>query len=274
MTKKKANRPDPASFQLPESGVDSHAHLDLRGLIEDVQGVIQRANDVGLCKIGQVFLGPDAYAKNKGFFEDNEGFFFFILGIHPHEAKDCSTSALDKIERALVEDNRIKAVGEIGLDFHYDYSPRESQKKAFKDQLCLAKERSLPVVIHCREAEKETMEILADQGFEDYPLLWHCFGRDSDFAKKVIRKGWMLSIPGTVTFPKSIALQKAVSELPLENLLLETDCPFLTPAPYRGKQNEPSLMAFTAEKVAKLKDMHLEEVWTKTGDNAFKFFKV
>lgn len=272
MGSKKKKRPDPASFELPHLGVDSHAHLDFEGLAEDLEAVVQRATDCGICKIGQVFLGPEAYAENSSLFTPYGDLFFFLLGIHPHEAKSCSSSALEKMEQAFKGDSKIKAVGEIGLDFHYDLSPREKQIQAFQEQLSLAKEIDLPVVIHSREADEKTLELLLDRGFKDRRVLWHCFGRDADFARKILHSGWMLSVPGTVTFPKSVSLQEAVKVIPEQRLLLETDCPFLSPAPYRGKQNEPSLLAFTAEAVAKLKEMPLNELWAKSGENALKFF--
>lgn len=272
MGKKKQVRPDPASFELPLLGVDSHAHLDLNAFDGGMEAAVKRAKDCGISNIGQVFLGPDAYAQNSPMFLAYAEMFFFILGIHPHEARHCSPSALCKLEQAFAEDRRVKAVGEIGLDFHYDLSPRQDQIRAFQQQLTLAKEKDLPVVIHSREADEETVKVLLDRGFKDRPLLWHCFGRDADFAQKILDWGWMLSIPGTVTFPRSVSLQQAVSIIPPDRLLLETDCPFLAPVPYRGKQNEPSLLVFTAEMVARLQDIPLPELWARTGENALKFF--
>ena len=182
------------------------------------------------------------------------------------------STELDAINQALDQDQNIKAIGEIGLDFHWDRSPRDRQRSAFQAQLDLARDRNIPVVIHSREAEEETLDILLDMGFQDRPLLWHCFGGDSSLAEQILARGWMVSIPGTVTFPKSRALQEAVRGIPLQQMVLETDCPFLAPEPYRSKRNEPAYSVFTAQKIAEERQAPLTDIWEQTGQTAREFF--
>jgi len=264
-------RPSPESFALPRVGVDSHAHLDLDGLRRDCAAVVHRAGEAGVAWIGNVFLNPGAYFKNRELFADMHQV-FFVLGIHPHESDQVDADALSRLSGALTTDERIRALGEIGLDFYRDWCPRDAQIRAFQAQLALARELDRPVVIHSRAAEGETLDILRDMGFQDRQLLWHCFGGGRELAGRILDAGWTISIPGTVTFKKNRTLHEAVQAVPLERMVLETDCPFLAPEPYRGKQNEPALTVFTARKVAELKGMDLESVWAGTGDNARRFF--
>lgn len=261
------------AYQLPKKGVDSHAHLDLKNFGPDLPEVIQRAEQAGIELIGNVFLGPDKYFQNRDLFINFPGI-FFLLGIHPHDAQKANHDYLNKIKTAFSEDNnkRIKALGEIGLDYYWNRSPQKVQRQIFQSQLRLAKENDWPVVIHSREAERETIKILLDLGFRNRPLLWHCFSGDKQLAKELITYGWMLSIPGIVTFNQAKKLQQAVKQIPLNVFTLETDCPFLAPEPYRGKRNEPAYIVSAAVKIAEIKDVEPRQIWTKTGQNAKDFF--
>ncbi|MCF8040088.1 MAG: TatD family hydrolase [Desulfohalobiaceae bacterium] len=269
MSKKK--RPRPEDLNLPCVGVDTHAHLDLDPLHSEVEACLDRAGKSGVAAVGNVFLGSRAYSVNRELFSTHPRV-FFILGVHPHEASIVDSTELDAINQALDQDPNIKAIGEIGLDFHWDRSPRDRQRSAFQAQLDLARDRNKPVVIHSREAEEETLDILLDMGFQDRPLLWHCFGGDSSLAEQILARGWMVSIPGTVTFPKSRALQEAVRGIPLQQMVLETDCPFLAPEPYRSKRNEPAYSVFTAQKIAEERQEPLTDIWEQTGQTAREFF--
>ncbi|MGE4298728.1 MAG: TatD family hydrolase [Desulfovibrionaceae bacterium] len=273
---KKKNRPaapTPESLGLPRTGVESHAHLDMADFAPDLGAVLDRAAASGVAAIGNVFLGPDAYEANKNLF-DRHPEVFFILGIHPHDASGCTPGALARMEAAFKADPRLKALGETGLDFFYDHSPRDDQRRALADQLALARGLDIPVVIHSRDAHPETVAILLDQGFAHRPVLWHCFGGDAALAATLVGHGWHLSIPGPVTFPKSDALREAAASVPLDRLMLETDCPYLTPHPYRGKRNEPAYTVFTAQEVARVRGMDVAELWTACGNNARRFFGV
>jgi TatD DNase family protein len=272
MSKKKSGpRPEPESLALPLVGVDTHAHLDMEPFEEDLEAVLDRARASGVAAVGNVFLGPEAFAENKALF-DGRHEVFFLLGIHPHEAVTCDDAALAAIAEAFRADGRLRALGEIGLDFYWEHSPRPEQERAFRDQLALARELDVPPVVHCRDAEEETLAILEDMGFADRPLLWHCFGQGPELAQELVDKGWHISIPGPVTFHKSELLRQAAARIPLDRLVVETDCPYLTPMPYRGKRNEPAYAVFTAAEIASLRLMAPAELWQRTGDTARAFF--
>ena len=269
----KKNRPLPQELNLPRLGVDTHAHLDMDPLAPELPACLDRARRAGLAAIGNVFLGSAAYASHKDLFAGID-WVFFILGVHPHDASSLDQEELNRIDRAMDQDPAIKALGEIGLDFYWDRAPRDVQRVALQAQLELARARDLPVIIHSREAEAETMNILLDMGFQDRPLLWHCFGGGTDLASRILARGWLLSIPGTVTYKKNHALQTAVTSIPLERMVLETDCPFLAPEPYRGRPNEPAFTAFTAQKIADTRGEPVERIWEATARTARNFFQL
>lgn len=283
MGKKKTSRPRPTpeSLQLPLVGVDTHAHLDMapdksgngdfgfRG--DELPEVLARARAAGVARVGNVFLGPEALARGAHLFDGHPGV-FFILGVHPHDASSWNAGVAAAMEAAFRTETRLKALGETGLDFHYDYSPRDVQAAAFCEQLELARQLDVPPVIHSREAWSETLAVLDDMGFRDRPLVWHCFGGGPDMADAVLSRGWTVSVPGTVTWRKADALRAAVARVPLDRLVLETDCPYLAPDPWRGKRNEPAMTAFTAAAVAEVKGMEPAELWRATADTAARVF--
>lgn len=271
MSHKKPRRINPLDEALPLGGVDSHAHLDSKEFDPDRDEVIARAQAVGVSFIGNVFLSPEAYRQRKVCFNSHSNI-FFLLGVHPCDGLACTSGCLEEMEEIIQRDARIKAVGEIGLDYHWDDCPRELQLDAFAKQMEMAKKISRPVVIHCREAEDDCLTFLEAGGFVDYPLLWHCFGGNAIQARRIIRNGWHISIPGPVTFPANSALREAVRELPADKLLLETDCPYLPPVPWRGTRNEPAYTVFTARAVAAARSEPADQLWLQCGANARRFF--
>ena len=270
---KKKSRPLPQEMALPPGGADSHAHLDFKTLADNLDQVLDRAKKCGITTLGQVFLGPDAYLKGRELFSSQPDI-FYILGVHPHEASVLDTETSAHIYSLARDDARIKAVGETGLDFFYNKSSPQEQRQAFKAQLELARDLDLPVVIHSRDAAEETLEILKQMKFRDRKVLWHCFGQDLETARQILDHGWFISIPGSITFARNTRLREVVKEIPVDRLLLETDCPFIAPEPYRGKQNEPALMVFTALEAARSKGMDAGELWMTCGDNCRSFFGV
>ena len=270
---KKKPRQEPEALELPRGGVESHAHLDLEDFDEDREEILARAKACGVEQIINVFLGPDAYEKRKGLFDEHPEV-SFLLGVHPNNADTLTDDALSRMRAHFKNDTRLKGVGEIGLDYYWERVDHGIQKRAFIKQLDLARELDLPVIIHSRDANDDCVEILLEQGFKDYPVLWHCFGSGLDLAQQVIDNGWHVSIPGPVTFRKTDDLQAAVARIPFERLLIETDCPFLAPEPWRGKRNHPALIGFTAKRVAEIKGRSLEDLWQITGDNARRFFSL
>lgn len=271
MSKKKKNRALPQTVGLNRPGVETHAHLDLESFPDDFEEVLQRARECSIAKIGNVFLGAQAYQENKHLFE-NHPEVFYILGFHPNDAEKFTEAELQGISAACKADSRIKAIGEIGLDFFWSEVPQDAQYHAFRAQLNLARELKLPVVIHSRDANSETLKTLEEENFSGLPLLWHCFGADTETAKRIIDNGWYISIPGTITYKKNDLPQEAVKTIPLDRLVLETDSPYLAPEPWRGKRNEPAYVAFTAAKVAELRGMDVNDLWAACAENAYKFF--
>ncbi|AGW12134.1 TatD family hydrolase [Megalodesulfovibrio gigas] len=273
--KKKQDRPAPETLQLPCVGVESHAHLDFKPLAEDLPAVLARARAAGVDRLLQIFLGPEAYRNGVALFEAHRNV-DFAIGVHPNSAEQCTDAAVAEMEAICREDartaGRMKAIGEIGLDYYWDRVDPAVQRAAFAAQLELARGLALPVVIHSREAHADAVAMLKDLGFAHRPVLWHCFGGDLDQAREIVAAGWHVSIPGPVTYAKNTALREAVAAIPLQRLMLETDCPYLTPEPWRGTTNEPALMAFTAVEVARCKAMDPAALWAATGETARAFF--
>lgn len=274
MSKKKKNSTPPVapeSLGLPPGGADSHAHLDDKRFVEDLDQVMNRARASGLSIIGNVFTSleewDEAHERLSVYPE-----LFFILGIHPIDANLWSEEATGRVRQIFADNPRLKAVGEIGLDYYWDNQPRDLQERVFRAQLKLARELERPAVIHCRDAVDDTLRILLDEGFSGRPLLWHCFGQGADLAETVLGHGWHISIPGPVTFPANAALREAVKIIPDNRLHLETDCPYLSPEPWRGRRNEPALTVFTAQTVAALREQDLAALWVACGDNTRRFF--
>jgi TatD DNase family protein len=252
--------------------VDSHAHLEMKDFDRDRDRVIARAREAGVEYIITVGTTLPDIEKALQIAGENPSV-YVALGIHPHEVKDIGGGDYDAL-RKFAREKKVVAFGEIGLDFYRNHSPREVQLERFRELLRLGKELRLPLVIHDREAHEETLRILEEEKNGSWRGVFHCFSGDMEMARKVIQMGFCLSIPGTVTFKNSTVQQDVVRHIPLENILLETDCPYLAPEPYRGKRNEPAFVRKTAEKVAELKGLSLEDVARITSLNAKLLFGV
>ncbi len=271
MGHKKVERISPLTLHMPCCGVDSHAHVDGEEFDEDREDVLALAKAAGVAAIGNVFLGPEEYARGKGYFAAHPEV-FFLLGIHPCDGQRINEKSLAAMRAAFAADARLKAVGEIGLDFFWDDCPKELQYAALRAQLDMARDVDKPVVIHSRDAADETLMVLESAGFKDYPLLWHCFGGNADLLRRILGNGWHVSLPGPVTYKANADLRAAVPLIPADRLLLETDSPYLAAEPWRGKRNEPAFTVFTAACVAELRGMEKEALWQQAGDNARRFF--
>ncbi|MDR1856096.1 MAG: TatD family hydrolase [Desulfovibrio sp.] len=273
MGHKKVVRIDPLTQALPPGGLDSHAHLDGEGFQEDLEATLARAKACGVTTIINVFLHPNDFAERMHIFDDHPEV-FFILGVHPHDAETFGDRELAAIEEGFSKEPRLKALGEIGLDYFRMHSPRELQLAAFSAQLRLARKLDVPVAVHCRDAEADCLLVLESEGFAGYPVLWHCFGGDTSLAQRVLRNGWHISVPGPITYKGNDELRTAIATIPEDRLLLETDCPYLSPEPWRGQRNEPAFTVFTARAVAQACGRPPEEVWQKCGENARRFFRL
>ncbi|HET6973672.1 MAG TPA: TatD family hydrolase [Pyrinomonadaceae bacterium] len=254
--------------------IDSHAHIDGHEFDADRDEVIQRAQAAGVSVILNVGTGdPHSGALERAveLGEAHESI-YTAIGTHPHDARLYNDSAEAKIKN-LINDKHVIAWGEIGLDFHYDNSPRDVQIEVFKRQLRAARECDLPVVIHTREAEAETIEILkSEYDGAQRRGVFHCFSGSMNLARRSIEIGFMISFSGIVTFKKADELRAVAKEVPLDRLLIETDCPYLTPIPYRGKRNEPAYVVEVARALATLHGVDIEDMARITSENFNRFF--
>lgn len=254
--------------------IDSHAHIDGREFDDDREEVIARAHAAGVSLILNVGTGDPhsgAFERAVELGKTHESV-FTAIGTHPHDARLYDDAAEEKIKN-LINNEHVIAWGEIGLDFHYDNSPRDVQIEVFKRQLRAARECNLPVVIHTREAEAETIDILKSEyeGAERRGV-FHCFSGSPELAQRAIEIGFMISFSGIVTFKKAEELREVAKQVPLDRLLIETDCPYLTPIPYRGKRNEPAYVVEVARCLAGLHGVELEEMGRITSENFNRFF--
>jgi TatD DNase family protein len=258
---------------LPQGGADTHAHLIMKEFAADLPATLERAFASGVSHIGNVLLDAEEYYQARALFADYPQI-FFILGIHPNESDQYGPDTIVQLRGLVCCDARIRAIGEIGLDFFRAYCTPQTQEKAFRALLRLAREVELPVVIHSRDAAAATLAVLEEEKFQGYPLLWHCFGGDAALMEHIVRQGWHLSIPGPVGYPANTTLREVVRNMPLEHLLLETDAPYLAPLEWRGRRNEPAFAVFTAACIARERDMGTAELWTRCGENARRFFNL
>jgi len=269
----KKTRKNPPQVSSDTYLVDTHCHLDMRGY-EDLDDIIASAADQGVG--GIITIGIDVQSSRHAVtIARRYKNVWATIGIHPHNAENTSPEHFNQLATlALDKSNKVVGYGEIGLDYAKNYAPKERQIKEFVHQLHLAKDLKLPVIIHDRDAHEDTLQLLKQHGpFPDGGVM-HCFSGDSALADQVIDLGFYISIPGIITFKKSATLQQVAREIPLEHIILETDGPFLAPVPYRGKTNRPEYLAFTAQKVADLKGISLDDVARITTENSKTLFKI
>lgn len=271
MSKKQLTLPSlaPDSFLI-----DTHCHLDMEPYAADLEGVVRSAAAAGVAAIVTVGIDP-ASSRQAAAIARRFPEVWATVGIHPHHAGEAV--ALDYMGLAdLAADraNKVVGYGEIGLDYAKNYAPVPAQQRIFRDQLGLARELGLPLIIHDRDAHADTLRLLRAGG--PYPAggVMHCFSGDIGFAREVLELGFHISIPGIVTFAKSAMLQEVARQIPLERMLLETDGPFLAPVPFRGRSNYPAYLLYTAQKIAELRDIPLDEVARQTSRNAARLFSL
>ena len=250
--------------------IDSHCHLDHEPLLSDLTNVIQRSKDVGIKKLLTISTSFESFTKIKDLIKIDE-MIYGTIGIHPHESsKDIITSS--EIIKNLKENEKIIGIGETGLDFYYNNSEKEKQISSFKEHIEASIETNKPLIVHSRNAEKETFDILNEYKNDNLKILMHCFTGSKEFSEKLLTLNSYFSASGIITFKNSLDLQNTFKSLPMDNILIETDSPFLAPVPKRGKKNEPSFIDFTATKLAEIKNISKEDLIKKTTDNFHKLF--
>lgn len=254
--------------------IDSHAHIQGEEFASDLEAVIERSRNVGVEKI-LVVGGAGDLSSNEAALRlaQSSSGLFATVGIHPHDAQDVGDDDWGRL-RDLLGQPGVVAVGETGLDFYYDHSPRRTQMELFSRFIQLARESGLPLVVHNRESDREVAGLLRVEGKGDLRGVIHCFTGDYNSAREFLDLGFYISFTGIITFKNADPLRDVVRRLPLERILIETDSPYLAPVPYRGKRNEPAFVRLVAETVAQTKGLKLEEVAQATTRNAQELFAI
>lgn len=258
--------------------VDSHCHIDGRQYNEDREQIIENARLAGvraMLNIGTGSPKDDSFEQTDKLTKDYD-FIYGSVGIHPHDAVEYDETVENRLINLIKNNPKIIAWGEIGLDFYYDHSPRDVQEKVFRRQINVARELNLPIIIHSRDADDETVEILNEEcSHENFcGGIMHCFGGTPEMAESLLNIGFMISFAGNVTFKKAENLRDSAKIVPLDKLLIETDCPYLTPVPFRGKRNEPSYVQHTAKFLADFYGIEPEVLANQTTENFKRFFNL
>lgn len=264
--------------------IDTHAHLHGKEFAADLPEVIARAREAGVRNVMLVGVDIDDSRRALETARPSGGFFRVVAGVHPHHADGWNKAAEQALREELLADPLVVAVGEIGLDYHYDFSPRDRQREAFLAQLAVARDTRKPVVIHCREAYDELLALLEEfygsaGEREASPAalpagVLHCYFGSLEQARRAARIGYLIGVGGSSTFKKAEELHEVIRQTPLDQMVLETDAPYMAPVPFRGKRNESAHVALVAARVAELKGVPVEEVRRVTGENARKLFRM
>ncbi|MBH0200639.1 MAG: TatD family hydrolase [Nitrospira sp.] len=253
--------------------IDTHTHLDDARYNDDREAVIARAREAGVEAF--VTIGCDLVTSHAAVqLAGQHSFVYASIGVHPHEVKHIGDGWYDDFRR-LACSKKVVAYGEIGLDYHYNHSSPKEQRERFREQIQLARELALPVIIHTREAQEDTIAILKEEQASEIGGVFHCFSGDARLAKDALELGFYLSFSGILTFQNASMLREIATTVPLDRLLIETDCPYLTPMPHRGKRNEPAYVAQVAKQLAALHPgLSEEDIGRTTTENAKRLFKI
>jgi TatD DNase family protein len=253
--------------------IDTHAHLHFPELAADLDGVLERARAAGVTAM--VTIGTDRETNPAAVaLAERLGSVYATVGIHPHDAAEAAEADFEAMERLARESTKVVALGEMGLDFFRNLSPRDVQEAVLRRQLGMARRLGKPVVIHCRDAHPEALAILADERVGEVGGVMHCFSADVEIAGRALDLGMHISLAGPVTYKNARALPDVARFVPIDRLVLETDCPFLPPHPHRGQRNEPAWVAITAARVAELRGVTLDALGEATSGNARRLFRL
>lgn len=250
--------------------IDTHAHIEGDEFDADRDEVLKRADEAGLKLIFNISYNMKSSLSSIDISRKYDNI-YAVIGFHPSDSADYNEKEENNLRR-MAKFEKVKAIGEIGLDYHYENTDKKTQKDVFKKQIELARELKLPIVIHSRDSDKDTFDILEENNAFELGVLMHCYGSSLEMAREYVKRGAILGIGGVLTFKNAKKLLEVVRETSLENLVLETDCPYLAPTPFRGKRNEPSYIKLVAEKMAEIKNISYEEVVKETGKNALRFY--
>ncbi len=251
--------------------VDTHTHIDLPEF-DDIETVVKNATENSVKKIIIPSVDVNSFEKVIEISNKFDGV-FCALGIHPSEAQKAKDEDFDKIIQ-LAENKKVVAIGECGLDYYWDKTYVELQKEIFLKQIHIAKKLDKALIVHDREAHKDCFDLISANVKDEIPVIFHCFSGSLEFAKECIKKGYYIALGGVVTFKNAKKMREVAKEIPLEKLLLETDAPYLTPEPFRGKRNEPAFVKFVAEKIAEIRNISYDEVASVTSKNAEMVFGI
>ena len=252
--------------------IDTHAHLDMEVFQKDLESVLKRAEDNGVEAI--VTVGVDLRSSQDAVqLANTRPNLYAAVGLHPHEAGSFNSMTLETLA-TLSQDPKVVAWGEIGLDYYRNYSPRELQRKAFEEQLHIAIDLGLPIIIHDREAHEDILDILRKIGKRERFGVVHCYSGDMELAQQLFDMGFFISIPGTITYKNAAQIRQVAASAPINRILIETDAPFLAPVPYRGKRNEPAYVAITAQELAKLRKLNETTLAGLLRENTKKLFGI
>ncbi len=250
---------------------DTHAHLDDRAFDTDRQELLAKLPESGISLV----MNPGcslASSRNAVILAGQYDYIYAAVGSHPDAADEVDEAVLEEYRRLVRENPKVKAIGEIGLDYHYEDIPRELQKKAFIAQMELARELDLPVIVHEREAHEDALAILED--FPEVRGVFHCYSGSAEMAKFLTKKGWYIGFTGVLTFKNARRAIEAAQAIPLEQIVIETDCPYMSPEPFRGRRNDPSRVCFMAEKLAQIRGISPEEARRITLENGKRLYRI
>lgn len=252
--------------------IDTHAHYDDEAFAEDREQVLKKVYTAGCTSIINAAQNLET-SKFSVKMAEAYDFVYAAVGIHPHNAEECSPDILRELER-LADHSKVVAIGETGLDYHYHFCSKEVQENNFFQNIALAKKVEKPVVVHDREAHEDTLRILAEADAAACGCVIHCFSGSAEMAKEIVRRGYYVSLGGAVTFKNARKVLEALQVLPLDRILLETDCPYMTPEPYRGQRNDSGNIPLIARKIGEIKGETEEKILEITTENACKFFRI
>ncbi len=252
--------------------IDSHAHLDGDKFANDLDETVTRATANGISHILTIGCDLESSANSIAVAEKYEHI-FAAVGVHPHDATEINDATLAQLKTMLAHP-KVVALGEIGLDYYRDHSPREIQRSAFRQQIQLARKVGKPIIVHDRDAHEEVIQILKEENAAEVGGVLHCFSGDLNMAKQCLKLGFYLSFTGTITYPKNEEIREIIRELPIERMLVETDSPYLSPQKFRGKRNEPAYVRYTAEKMAEIKGLTIDDVARITSRNCHDLFGI